>query len=178
MTNTPHTQDRLLPTAVVLDRICMSKTQLYRLIAAGEFPKPVPIGRHRIGFLESEVYAWIVARADQRDERAGVEMRRQRAVHAVSASRNIDKKKPSDFRSREDAERIFEEFLQSIDGSSVEFWWVNLFDGRVATLECFHRDAIEKARDRLVHQLRCPDAEISAAPHVELRSDVIEEAGE
>ena len=51
--------ERLIPTVVVLDRICMSKTQMYRLIAAGEFPKPVPIGRHRVAFLETEVAAWI-----------------------------------------------------------------------------------------------------------------------
>ena len=51
--------ERLIPTDVVLDRICMSKTQMYRLINAGEFPKPIPVGRHRVGFLESEVDAWI-----------------------------------------------------------------------------------------------------------------------
>lgn len=77
--------DRLIPTVVVLDRICMSKTQMYRLIAAGEFPKPVPIGRHRVGFLESEVDAWIEERSRHRDE--GAEMRRQRAIRAVGGRR-------------------------------------------------------------------------------------------
>jgi prophage regulatory protein len=77
------TTPRLLSTAVVLDRVCMSKTQLYRLITAGEFPKPVPIGRQRIGFLESDVNAWIDARLRLRDEGAGAESRRQRAIRAV-----------------------------------------------------------------------------------------------
>ena len=74
---------KLLPTAVVLDRVCMSKTQLYRLINAGEFPAPVPVGRHRIGFIEAEVNAWIDTRIAMRDAGVGAEARRQRAVRAV-----------------------------------------------------------------------------------------------
>ena len=77
------TAQRLLPTAVVLDRVCMSKTQLYRLINAGEFPKPVPVGRQRIGFVESEVAAWIDGRLRLRDEGVGAEARRERAIRAV-----------------------------------------------------------------------------------------------
>ncbi len=48
---------RLLPTHAVLDRIAISRTQLYRLINAGQFPKPLPVGQHRVAFLESEVSA-------------------------------------------------------------------------------------------------------------------------
>ncbi len=73
--------ERLIPTSVVLDRICLSKTQLYRLINAGEFPRPIPIGRLRVAFLETEVAAWIEKRSQLREE--GVEMRRQRAIRAV-----------------------------------------------------------------------------------------------
>lgn len=76
-------EDRLLPTAVVLDRVCMSKTQLYRLINSGEFPKPIPISRNRVAFLESEVNAWIENRLRLRDEGHGVEARRERAIRAV-----------------------------------------------------------------------------------------------
>lgn len=79
-----HTH-RLLPTAVVLDRVCMSKTQLYRLINAGEFPKPVAVGRQRVAFLESEVAAWIDARVRLREDGTGAEARRDRAVRAVRA---------------------------------------------------------------------------------------------
>ena len=74
---------KLLPTAVVLDRVCMSKTQLYRLINAGEFPAPAPVGRHRVGFIEAEVNAWIEQRIKMRDEGVGAESRRQRAIRAV-----------------------------------------------------------------------------------------------
>jgi prophage regulatory protein len=58
---------------------------MYRLIAAGVFPKPVPIGRHRVGFLETEVDAWIEERSRLRDE--GVDQRRQRAIRAVGGRR-------------------------------------------------------------------------------------------
>ncbi len=78
---------RLIPTSVVLDRVCMSKTQLYRLINAGEFPKPVPVGRHRVAFLESEVADWIDARVRLREDGNGAEARRDRAVRAVGGRR-------------------------------------------------------------------------------------------
>lgn len=76
---------RIVPTAVVLDRVCMSKTQLYRLINAGEFPQPVPVGRHRVGFVEAEVGAWIDQRIQMRDSGVGATARRQRAIRAVGS---------------------------------------------------------------------------------------------
>lgn len=78
---------RLLPTAVVLDRVCMSKPTLYRLINAGEFPKPVPVGRQRVAFVESEVAAWINQRVGLRDAGIGVGERRERALRAVGGRR-------------------------------------------------------------------------------------------
>ena len=74
---------RLLPMAVVLDRVCMSKTQLYRLIKSGEFPKPVPVGRHRIGFVETEIDDWANSRIALRDAGVGAESRRESALRAV-----------------------------------------------------------------------------------------------
>ncbi len=78
---------RIIPTTVVLDRVCMSKTQMYRLINAGEFPKPLPIGRQRVGFVEAEVNAWIDQRVKMRDDAVGANKRRERAIHAVGGRR-------------------------------------------------------------------------------------------
>ena len=75
--------ERILPISVVLDRVCMSKTTLYRLIKAGEFPKPILVGRQRVGFLESDIDAWINTRIAMRDAGVGAESRRQRAIRAV-----------------------------------------------------------------------------------------------
>jgi prophage regulatory protein len=79
--------ERLLPVNVVLDRVCLSKTQLYRLVNLGDFPRPVPIGRQRVGFLESEVNAWIDSRLRLRDDALGAERRRARAIRAVGGRR-------------------------------------------------------------------------------------------
>lgn len=75
--------DRLIPLSTVLERICISKTDVYRRIQRGEFPKPVAIGRHRIAFVESEVAAWILSRMAVRDTGDGADVRRARALHAV-----------------------------------------------------------------------------------------------
>lgn len=78
---------RLITMDEVLDRVCMSKSQLYRMINAGEFPKSVPVGEHRIGFVDAEVNTWIEQRIKMRDEGVGAEMRRARAVRAVGGRR-------------------------------------------------------------------------------------------
>lgn len=83
VTHDTQTLDRLLPMDEVLACVSISKTQLYRLINAGEFPKPVPVGRHRVAFVEREVQAWIAARVRLRDGVAGAAARRERAKHAV-----------------------------------------------------------------------------------------------
>lgn len=42
--------------------ICLSKVQLWRNERAGKFPKRVEISRQRIGWVESEIDAYIAAR--------------------------------------------------------------------------------------------------------------------
>jgi prophage regulatory protein len=44
-----------------------SRRHLRDLCKAGKFPKPVPISEARIGFVESEVDAWLEAKAAARD---------------------------------------------------------------------------------------------------------------
>jgi len=44
-----------------------SRVHLWRLERAGEFPKRIPIGRARHGWLETEVDAWIADRVAARD---------------------------------------------------------------------------------------------------------------
>ena len=79
--------DRLLPTRVVVDRTSMPKTLIYRKSKAGEFPKPVPIGRHKIAFLESEVDEWMASRFRARDANEGVQARRTRSMEAIAVRR-------------------------------------------------------------------------------------------
>jgi prophage regulatory protein len=44
-----------------------SRDHLRRKVKAGEFPKPLPISRHRIAWIEAEIDEWLAARAAERD---------------------------------------------------------------------------------------------------------------
>ena len=52
-------QQRLISMKQVLERVPLSKTEIYRRIKTGNFPTPVRLGRNRIAFLEADVEAWI-----------------------------------------------------------------------------------------------------------------------
>lgn len=54
--------ERFLPIPVVLDRTSWSRAKLYDAIKKGEFVRPVKISPNRVGFPESAVNAWFVAK--------------------------------------------------------------------------------------------------------------------
>lgn len=60
---------RLIRRPEVIARVGLSSTTLYEMIATGDFPSPIPIGRQAVAWLESEVDAWIKNRIEQRDSR-------------------------------------------------------------------------------------------------------------
>jgi prophage regulatory protein len=66
---------RLMRRPEVLAKIGLASSTLYEMTAAGEFPAPIPIGRQAVGWLESEVDAWIKKRVELRDSQP-----RKRAV--------------------------------------------------------------------------------------------------
>lgn len=41
----------------------LSRAQISRLVRAGKFPLPVPLGPNSVGFLRSEIDAWLAERA-------------------------------------------------------------------------------------------------------------------
>lgn len=59
---------RLLTMKQVTQLVPFHRVYIYRLIARGEFPQPVKIGKRRNGWVASEVEAWIEARVAQRDD--------------------------------------------------------------------------------------------------------------
>ena len=59
--------ERFLSMREVRRRTTLSKTHTYRLINAGRFPRPVPLGPHRVAWLESEVEGWMAERTAERD---------------------------------------------------------------------------------------------------------------
>ena len=53
-------------------RVGLKKSDLYARMAAGEFPRPIPLGARAVGWLEEEVDAWVTARVAERERRQGV----------------------------------------------------------------------------------------------------------
>lgn len=55
----------------VMDRTGLGRSSIYKFIAEGAFPKPVPLGGGRaVGWLASEVEEWIMERVKARDAQA------------------------------------------------------------------------------------------------------------
>lgn len=65
--------ERLISLRDVLTRTSLSKTQTYRLINGGKFPRPVPLGPRRVAFIEREVNDWLLSRMDARANVKGVQ---------------------------------------------------------------------------------------------------------
>ena len=59
---------RILRLPSVTERIGLKRTAIYDMVRAGAFPKPVPLNDKSVGWLESEVEAWIASRVVVRDE--------------------------------------------------------------------------------------------------------------
>lgn len=57
--------ERIIRLPEVKSTVGLSTTTIYRLIKAGEFPAQIKLGQHASGWRESEVQAWIRARAGQ-----------------------------------------------------------------------------------------------------------------
>lgn len=46
----------------LLQRVPLCRSEIYRLVSLGEFPRPVPLGKRVVAFDASAVDAWITAR--------------------------------------------------------------------------------------------------------------------
>lgn len=45
----------------------LSRSSLYRLAAAGQFPRPIKLGSRAVGWRADEIAAWIEQRTAERD---------------------------------------------------------------------------------------------------------------
>ena len=54
----------------VKSRTGKSTSGIYADMAAGRFPKPIPLGERAVGWLESEIDSWIEACLRKREARA------------------------------------------------------------------------------------------------------------
>lgn len=64
--NTPpsstDTDDRILSTKELLERIPLNRITLWRMSREGRFPRPIQLTRARIGWRWSAVLAWLTER--------------------------------------------------------------------------------------------------------------------
>ena len=58
-------KERILRLADVKTRTGLSRSTIYLNISNGTFPKHISLGRRSVGWLESEIDAWITARIRQ-----------------------------------------------------------------------------------------------------------------
>ncbi|MEJ8562363.1 AlpA family phage regulatory protein [Yoonia sp. GPGPB17] len=59
---------RILSKRQVKELVLYSPQHIARLEKAGQFPKRVPLGPNRVGWVESEVQDWIQKRLAQREK--------------------------------------------------------------------------------------------------------------
>lgn len=63
------TPPQLLRLPAVIERTGLSRSSIYRRINE-DFPKPVPLGKHAIAWLASDIDRFIAARVADRDKAA------------------------------------------------------------------------------------------------------------
>lgn len=54
--------DRILRLPAVEARVGLSRATIYRRVAAGDFPKPVPLGGKAVGWRLSAILRWVAER--------------------------------------------------------------------------------------------------------------------
>lgn len=59
------TNEKIIRLPAVKATVGLSRATIYRLIRLGDFPKPVKLGLHASGWLESSIQSWIRQRAGQ-----------------------------------------------------------------------------------------------------------------
>jgi prophage regulatory protein len=58
-------KSKIVSLAIARERTLRSRTSIYNDIKCGRFPIPIQIGARRIGFLESDIDAWIEERVQR-----------------------------------------------------------------------------------------------------------------
>ena len=71
MQTSVHENDRVLRISEVIKTTALSRTGIYESVKSKTFPKPLKLSARSIGFLQSEVNAWIKERADAREVNNG-----------------------------------------------------------------------------------------------------------
>ncbi len=60
---------RILRLPQVMDQTGLPCSTIYRLMNEGQFPKPIPLMKRCVGWLDNEINDWIQSRIALRDEK-------------------------------------------------------------------------------------------------------------
>ena len=66
MVTGPYMAERILRRGMVQERTGLSRSTIYAMMAAGSFPKPIPLGQRAVGWAETEIAAWLESRKAER----------------------------------------------------------------------------------------------------------------
>jgi prophage regulatory protein len=66
---------RIIRLKEVIDSTGLARSTIYKYIGEGTFPKPVSLGDRCVGWVDSEVHDWILARIEERDLAEGIAVR-------------------------------------------------------------------------------------------------------
>jgi len=58
---------RIIRLSEVLASTGLARSTVYKYVGDGCFPKPVSLGDRAVGWVESEVQDWVLARIEERD---------------------------------------------------------------------------------------------------------------
>ncbi|MBK61264.1 MAG: AlpA family transcriptional regulator [Pseudomonas sp.] len=66
---------RIIRLKEVINSTGLARSTIYKYIGEGTFPKPVSLGDRCVGWVDSEVHDWILARIEERDLAEGTATR-------------------------------------------------------------------------------------------------------
>jgi len=66
---------RIIRLKEVIDSTGLARSTIYKYIGEGTFPKTVSLGDRCVGWVDSEVHDWILARIEERDLAEGTAVR-------------------------------------------------------------------------------------------------------
>jgi len=62
----PKSDDQIMPIVIrlkdVMKMLSVSRSMVYSLMGTGDFPKPLQLGPRAIGWIPSEISAWVESR--------------------------------------------------------------------------------------------------------------------
>ena len=70
MDSNTTTRDAILRMAEVTRAVGLARATVYRMMKAGTFPQAIPLSGCAVGWLRSEVEAWITERVNARNAQA------------------------------------------------------------------------------------------------------------